>query len=68
MTKLTKKEAEEKANLYDSEFRFCPLHGGSCKSSCPVFMPAEISLNKFVDSYEVKKGGCTAYSLKGPRR
>jgi hypothetical protein len=66
--KITKEEAQEMANLYDSEFRFCPLYGGSCKNGCPACRLSEISLNKFTNSYEVKKGDCTAYALRGPMR
>jgi hypothetical protein len=66
--KVTKKEAQEMADLYDSEFRFCPGYGGQCKESCVVWKPSEVFLNKLTNSYEVKKGECTAYFLKGPMR
>lgn len=68
MSGLTHKQATEKAKIYDSEFRFCPLYGGSCKNSCPANKLSEISLDKYSDGYKVEKGECTAYSLKGPKR
>ena len=65
---MDKKDAEEKAKVYDSEFRFCPLYGGSCKNSCPANKLSKVYLNTIPDSYKVKKGECTAYVLKGPVR
>lgn len=64
--KMTKEEAQEKAKLYDSEFKFCPEYGGQCKESCVVWKPSEIFLNKLTQLYKIKKGECTAYSLRGP--